>query len=265
MIKVAKCSIVVHKQKIRICFIGKGNSMRKKSLVVLAMATTLVLGGAMTTHAEETQWYVCDVVEPYSNMHVDENLAQADAWAERHKGDIASIANIEERYAAVVNEVINFLDYDIAYVHPMMYYTIRDEKGVCGDYTLLTGALCEKVGIEHKYATGVLLSAEHPVLKININGDWRYSDPTNYESGAVGLYGVPNGWEERPEWSIDKKGVASGCGMERGDLQFAPAGMTYVTGIDGNKYLISNVDLSRAENGEITFAELFDQYGVPHK
>ena len=31
--------------------------MRKKSLVVLAMAAAMVFGGAMTAHAEETQWY----------------------------------------------------------------------------------------------------------------------------------------------------------------------------------------------------------------
>lgn len=187
--------------------------MRKKSLVVLAMAAAMVFGGAMTAHAEETQWYteLSDVGYPMS--HVEENLAQADAWAEKHKGNIADIANVEERYAAVVNEVISFLDYDVNYMSPMMYYTIRDEKGVCCDYTLLTGTLCEKVGIEHEYVSGILLSADHPILRVNINGDWRYSDPTNYESGAVGLFGAVNGWVAYEGDGTDKRSVASSCGM----------------------------------------------------
>ncbi len=186
--------------------------MRKKSLLVLAMAAAMVLGGAMTAHAEETQWYteLSEYGVPFD--HVKENMAQADAWAERHKGDIDSITNIEDRYAAVVNEVINFLDYDIDYMSPAVYYTIRDQKGVCGDYTLLTGALCEKVGIEHVYESGILMSAGHPILKVNINGDWRYSDPTGFESGAVGLFGAANGWVTDGQ-EMNKYFAASGCGM----------------------------------------------------
>ena len=111
--------------------------MRKKSLVVLAMAAAMVFGGAMTAHAEETQWYT-ELSEYGLPMdHVKENTAQVDAWAERHKGNIADISNIEERYVAVVNEVVNFLDYDVNYMSPSSYYTIRDQRGVCGDYTLL--------------------------------------------------------------------------------------------------------------------------------
>ncbi len=191
--------------------------MRKKSLLVLAMAAAMVLGGAMTAHAEETQWYVYGTGKMSGDSAVEDNLAQADAWAERHKGDIASIENIEDRYAAVVNEVINFLDYDTTYMHPMVYYTIRDQKGVCGDYTLLTGALCEKVGIEHVYESGILMSADHPILKVNINGDWRYSDPTNFESEAVGLFGTVNGWVADGQ-EMNKYFAASGCGTSGDEL-----------------------------------------------
>lgn len=186
--------------------------MKKKSLVVLATAAVTVLGGAMTAHAEETQWYVYGTGKMSGDPAVEDNLAQADAWAERHKGDIASIANIEDRYAAVVNEVINFLDYDVNYMSPMMYYTIRDQKGVCADYTLLTGELCEKVGIEYGYESGILMSSGHPILKVNINGDWRYSDPTNFESGAVGLFGAANGWVAEDFEGFGKMSVAAGCG-----------------------------------------------------
>ena len=192
--------------------------MRKKSLVVLAMAAAMVFGGAMTAHAEETQWYteLSDVGFPMDSAK--ENMAQADAWAERHKGNIASIANIAERYAAVVNEVVSFLDYDGTYTNPMMYYTIRDQKGVCCDYTLLTGALCEKVGIDHKYVSGILYNDSHPILKVNTNGEWRYSDPTGVESGAVGLYGAANGWEEANDGDMNKYFAASMCGNSGDEL-----------------------------------------------
>ena len=43
-------------------FIFGGIIMRKKSLLVLAMAAAMVLGGAFTAHAEETQWYVLSLI-----------------------------------------------------------------------------------------------------------------------------------------------------------------------------------------------------------
>ena len=200
--------------------------MRKKSLLVLATAAVMVLGGAFTAHAEETQWYVYSKDSQDSEAFVKDNLAQADAWAERHKGDIASIANIEERYAAVVNEVVNFLEYDTTYTYPMLYYTIRDQKGVCSDYTLLTGALCEKVGIEHEYVGGMLYSVDHPILKVNTNGEWRYSDPTGVESGAVGLYSAANGWLE-DDREMNKYFAAIGCGNDGdGDIILSQQKMT---------------------------------------
>lgn len=192
--------------------------MRKKSLLVLATAAVMVFGGTFTAHAEETQWYVYSKDSQDSDAPAKDNMAQADAWAERHKSDIANIVNIEARYAAVVNEVVSFLDYDTTYTRPMMYYTIRDQKGVCCDYTLLTGALCEKVGIDHEYISGVLYNDGHPILKVNTNGEWRYSDPTGVESGAVGLYGAVNGWEEANDGDMNKYFAASMCGNSGDEL-----------------------------------------------
>lgn len=240
--------------------------MRKKSLVVLAMAAAMVFGGAMTAHAEETQWYVYGTGKMSGDPAVEDNLAQADAWAERHKGDISSIANIEERYAAVVNEVVSFLDYDTTYMHPMMYYTIRDEKGVCGDYTLLTGALCEKVGIEHSYEGGKLLSASHPILKVNINGDWRYSDPTNYESGAVGLFGTANGWTAYDGDGTDKKSVASSCGTSGDELiklnQMKPEDCQLVKDRYGNEAWIPMSEAIAVAEGRMSLQEYLNKYGL---
>lgn len=240
--------------------------MRKKSLVVLAMAAAMVFGGAMTAHAEETQWYVFGTDKMSGSPAAEDNLAQADAWAERHKGNIASIENIEERYAAVVSEVVNFLDYDTTYMHPMMYYTIRDEKGVCGDYTLLTGALCEKVGIEHSYEGGKLLSASHPILKVNINGDWKYSDPTNYESGAVGLFGTVNGWTASEGDGTDKRSVASSCGTSGDELiklsQMKDTDYTEVTDRYGHTAKVLRSDGIAVAEGRMSLQEYLNKYGL---
>lgn len=240
--------------------------MRKKSLVVLAMAAAMVLGGAMTAHAEETQWYTELSEAGYPMDPAKESMAQADAWAERHKGDIVSITNIEERYAAVVDEVVNFLDYDVVYTHPMLYYTIRDEKGVCGDYTLLTGALCEKVGIEHIYEGGNLLSASHPILKVNINGDWRYSDPTNYESGVVGLFGIVNGWVAYEGDGTDKKSVASSCGTSGEESiklsQLKDTDYTEVTDRYGHTAKVLRADGIALAEGRMSLQEYLNKYGL---
>lgn len=239
--------------------------MRKKSLVVLAMAAAMVLGGAMTAHAEETQWYT-ELSEYGLPMdHVKENTAQVDAWAERHKGNIADISNIEERYVAVVNEVINFLDYDVNYMSPSSYYTIRDQRGVCGDYTLLTGALCEKVGIEHEYVSGILLSAAHPILKVNINGEWRYSDPTNYESGAVGLFGTVNGWVADGQ-EMNKYFAASSCGMGSDkDLAFnqqKPDDCQLVRDRYGNEAWIPVSEAIAVAEGRMSLQDYLNKYGL---
>lgn len=240
--------------------------MRKKSLLVLATAAVMVLGGAFTAHAEETQWYT-ELSE--SGLPMDsakENAAQADAWAERHKGSIADIANIEERYAAVVNEVINFLEYDTAYVHPMLYYTIRDQKGVCADYTLLTGALCEKVGIEHTYIPGILNHSGHSLLKVNINGDWRYSDPTNFESGAVGLFGTANGWSVDDFDNYDKMLAASACGTSDDELlklrHLKDTDCQLVKDRYGNEAWIPMSDINALDEGRMSLQEYLNKYGL---
>lgn len=239
--------------------------MRKKSLLVLATAAVMVLGGAFTAHAEETQWYVYSKDSQDSEAFVKDNLAQADAWAERHKGSLEDVVNVEERYAAVVNEVVSFLDYDVNYMSPMMYYTIRDQKGVCSDYTLLTGALCEKVGIEHEYVGGILMSAGHPVLKVNINGDWRYSDPTNFESGAVGLFGIASGWVADGQ-EMNKYFAASGCGNGGDEFiklsQLKDTDYTEVTDRYGNTAKVLRADGIALAEGRMSLQDYLNKYGL---
>lgn len=242
--------------------------MRKKSLLVLATAAVMVFGGAMTAHAEETQWYteLSDVGFPMDSAK--ENMAQADAWAERRKDPILSVENIEERYAAVVNEVVSFLDYDGTYTNPMMYYTIRDQKGVCADYALLTGALCDKVGIEHSYIPGTLNSAGHIILYVNVGGEWRYSDPTNFESGAVGLFGTVNGWlrDENVDTTYDKLSAASACGIGGDELiklsQLKDTDYTEVTDRYGHTAKVLRSDGIALAEGRMSLQEYLNKYGL---
>lgn len=240
--------------------------MRKKSLLVLATAAVMVLGGTFTAHAEETQWYVYSKDSQDSDAPAKDNMAQADAWAERHKSDIANIVNIEARYAAVVNEVVSFLEYDVNYTRPMMYYTIRDQKGVCCDYTLLTGALCEIVGIDHKYVSGILYNDSHPILKVNINGEWRYSDPTGVESGAVGLYGAANGWEEANDGDMNKYFAASMCGNLGEDIlklsQMKPEDCQLVKDRYGNEAWIPMSEAIAVAEGRMPLQEYLNKYGL---
>lgn len=240
--------------------------MRKKSLLVLATAAVMVFGGAMTAHAEETQWYVYGTGKMSGDTATEDNIAQADAWAERRKDAILSVENIEERYAAVVNEVVSFLDYDVNYTRPMMYYTIRDQKGVCCDYTLLTGALCEKVGIDHKYVSGILYNDSHPILKVNTNGEWRYSDPTGVESGAVGLYGAASGWEEANDGDMNKYFAASMCGNDGDEAirlsQLKDTDYTEVTDRYGHTAKVLRSDGIALAEGRMTLQEYLNKYGL---
>lgn len=239
--------------------------MRKKSLVVLAMAAAMVLGGAMTAHAEEVQWIKDPSTwdDPY--YYQTEALEQVQAWAARHVEGIDQVADVEARYAACVTEVCNFLDYDIKYKNPHVYYTIRDGKGVCADYTSMTAALCDLVGIQYEVSKGSLIGAGHDMLKVNINGEWRYSDPANYESGAVGMFGMTPGYTEAATFTgLNAATLSTGFDTDNFTEAILSAKEGYVPsmGIDGTITYMKQSDLDRAERGEITYEELNAMYGI---
>lgn len=239
--------------------------MRKKSLLVLATAAVMVLGGAFTAHAEEVQWIKDPSTwdDPY--YYQTEALEQVQAWATRHVEGLANIVDEESRYAACVSEVCNFLDYDIKYKNPHVYYTIRDGKGVCSDYTSLTAALCDLVGIQYEVSIGSLIGAGHDMLKVNINGEWRYSDPANYESGAVGMFGMTPGYvEEASSAGLNTATHYTGFDTDNFTeaLLSAKEGYVPIMSIDGAITYMKQSDLDRAERGEITFEELDAMYGI---
>lgn len=237
----------------------------KKNLLVAAMATMMVMGGAMTVHAEEVQWIKDPSTwdDPY--YYQTEALEQVQAWAVRHVGEIAKIEDVEARYAACVTEVCNFLDYDIKYKNPHVYYTIRDGKGVCSDYTSMTAALCDLVGIQYEVSIGSLIGAGHDMLKVNINGEWRYSDPANYESGAVGMFGMTPGYvEETSSTGLNTATHYTGFDTDKFTEAILSAKEGYVPsmGIDGTITYMKQSDVDRAERGEITYEELNAMYGI---
>lgn len=179
--------------------------MKKRTLVLAALLT---LGFAMTAKADiidgkyvEPQWVINPATYQASSYgYRDWWEAEADAeirqWAKNNCADIKGIADEDQRYRACVKKVTDFLTYDTMYVNPHVYYTLRDGKGVCADFTALTKALCDEVGINARISLGVLANDTHDMLKVTINGTEYYSDPTNIKSGSASMYQMTPGYVE---------------------------------------------------------------------
>ena len=252
--------------------------MKKRILALAGMAAAMIFGMSLTSFAaEEPKWIVPKGLSAgeYQSMYgtsdwyVCEGVAQCQAWAEANKGDIIGIQDEMTRYTAIVNKVCSFLTYDITYVQPHIAYTIRDGKGVCADYTALTLALCEKCGIKAVVSGGVLNGVEHDMLKVEY-----YSDPTNYDSGVVGVLGMTPGYREdscggglvTANYSTGADTSANSytvlC-MEANKVGMVPIvnknGTYYITKADGelfDKY---------AEAGDVSgMYSILDKYNIPH-
>lgn len=142
------------------------------------------------------------------------------------------------------------------------------------DYTALTLALCEKCGIKAVVSGGVLNGVEHDMLKVTINGVEYYSDPTNYDSGVVGVLGMTPGYREdscggglvTANYSTGADTSANSytvlC-MEANKVGMVPIvnknGTYYITKADGelfDKY---------AEAGDVSgMYSILDKYNIPH-
>lgn len=185
--------------------------MKKRTLVLAALLT---LGFAMTAKADivdgkyvEPQWIVNPATytgnSQWWNVEADAEIRQ---WAKNNCADIKSIADEDQRYRACVKKVTDFITYDTMYVNPHVYYTLRDGKGVCADFTALTKALCDEVGINARISCGVLASDSHDMLKVTINGTEYYSDPTNIKSGSASMYQMTPGYVEQGTYGVDVVG-----------------------------------------------------------
>lgn len=249
--------------------------MKKRTLALAALTAAMTFGMSLTSFAaEEPNWIVPKGLSAgeYNSMYDTtqwwqaEAVAQCRAWAEANKGDIVGIQDEMARYTAIVNKVCGFLTYDINYKNPHIAYTIRDGKGVCSDYTALTLALCEKCNIKAVLSTGALNGVEHNMVKVTINGAQYYSDPTNYDSGAVGVLGMTPGYVE---FSCEG-GLVSANGSTGADTNFkeieaslnTPAGYVKTADRSGNVVYMKESDVKQAEDGVISWQQLMAMYGL---
>lgn len=257
--------------------------MKKRTLAVaaLALAMTMNIGIMNSFAAEEPAWLVpqdTPVAEMRSKYGVDEwwkaeAIADARAWAEANKGDIPSIADERARYEAIAAKVCDFLTYDARYRMPALYYTLKDGRGVCSDYTTLAKALCDICNITAKVSTGVSNGDGHDMLIVTLNGRSYYSDLSSHDVGSepVLVESIPSYYREENVLD-DLKSVAIVTGAITNPDSFeietleasniAPENTTPVKGNDGKFRYIPNDELKQAEDGIISFVDLFTKYGV---
>lgn len=259
--------------------------MKKRTLVAAALTAAMTLGMSLTSFAaEEPTWIVpknlsvreLNTTYGTTSWWAAEALMQARTWAENNKSDVVGIQDEKARYEAIVKKVCNFLTYDINYVQPHIAYTIRDGKGVCADYTALTFALCEKCGISAQVSLGAANEVEHDALWVTLNGKRYFSDPTNYDTGAVGII-----MESTPAY-YREMGVADGLlsvitstGADVGEnsdtvknMEASKQGMSRV-GVGGKDYYITiedgdKLDSYAFENNIQGMYSILDKYNIPH-
>ena len=208
------------------------------------------------------QWWACEAVE------------QARKWAEDNKGDVESIADEKARYEAICQKVCDFLTYDEDYKLPHIAYTIRDGKGVCADYTTLTKALCDICNIQTQVVDGYMNNDMHDMLKVTLNGQTYYSDPTNYDSGLVGMLmdSAPSYFEE----TAVKDGLlatASYTGFDFSTVSFSVKELAYANRTDipegyevfylkdGEVFVLSS-DMDKLDSGELSWDDFYTKYNI---
>lgn len=253
--------------------------MKKRTLALAALTAAMTLGMSLTSFAAEEPNWIVPKDTPHNVLSQTygtdmwwqaEAVAQCRAWAEANKGDIVGIQDEMARYTAIVNKVCGFLSYDINYKNPHIAYTLRDGKGVCGDYTALTLALCEKCNIKAELSTGALNGVEHDMLKVTINGAQYYSDPTNYDSGAVGILGMTPGYTEQASGGdlVLANGSTGADTSVKSDsvvtMDAANSGMAVIGGTCVSKTDAALFD-SYIESGNYDAARaILDKYNIPH-
>lgn len=162
----------------------------RRRLIILTVISSLLFS---------TTAYAWDIdpmkyTDPYQAWHVAEGMHEIKSWAEERKDMFAGIANEEERYKSIVSYVVDYLDYDATYTNPVIYYTLRDGKGVCADYVALTEALCDVSNIRSNPVKGHIAGGSHMILNVTINGEDKLSDPTLVWNGGKTVYSLDKTW-----------------------------------------------------------------------
>lgn len=200
-----------------------------------------------------------------------EGVEQAKKWAEDNKADVEGIQDEKERYKAIVTKVCDFLTYDLKYVQPHIAYTIRDGKGVCGDYTSLTKALCDATNIQAQVSDGIAYGDLHNMLKVTISGHEYYSDPTGVDSGAcdVLMEGTPSYYTETTlHDNLRSATITTGASVSQSSMAIqsinAPEG-TSVLSKGGKYYYVSLADaeLFLETHDDAVIDSILLKYGIP--
>lgn len=163
------------------------------------MGRRLIILTAISSLLFSTTAYAWDIdpmkyTDPYQAWHVAEGMHEIKSWAEERKDMFTGIASEEERYKSIVSYVIDYLDYDATYTDPVIYYTLRDGKGVCADYVALTEALCDVSNIRSNPVKGHIAGGSHMILNVTINGEDKLSDPTLVWNGGKTVYSLDKTW-----------------------------------------------------------------------
>ena len=212
------------------------------------MGRRLIILTAISSLLFSTTAYAWDIdpmkyTDPYQAWHVAEGMHEIKSWAEERKDMFAGIANEEERYKSIVSYVVDYLDYDATYTNPVIYYTLRDGKGVCADYVALTEALCDVSNIRSNPVKGHIAGGSHMILNVTINGEDKLSDPTLVWNGGKTVYSLDKTWVTETPMK-DLEDAINYTGSDMSDLTSVDNSKKYmwVVSATGLKYCVLRDD-----------------------
>lgn len=243
--------------------------MSKKFFTIIVVCVLSMLS-AVPAMAQE--W----LVDPNGYEHTTANedwlyaeaLAELKQWTDARKDAILALPDEAQRYDAIVKTVCDFLEYDIKYVQPYISYTLRDGKGVCADYTTLTKALCDAVGIKCDIVLGIFANDAHDWLKVTILGKEYYSDVTQVDAGMPAYKLSSVLWSDHTEENVvsDIRTAIFLGGRDIGEVADSaiavPIGYVECVTKDGRVYYITEEDAAAEERGELTLAQIHAKYGI---
>lgn len=244
--------------------------MLKKSLVVMMMGGFI---SALTAFPVLASNWVIDPSTYELNTRDNEwlkaeALAEIKQWTDARKDAIATLPTDVDKYEAIVKAVCDFLEYDSKYAYPHISYTLRDGKGVCADYTILTKSLCDAVGIKCTLVFGNFANDAHDWVKVTLLGQEYYSDVTQVDAGMPAYKLSSVLWSDHIETrtSDNIEDALLVCGSDINDgidsLLAAPVGTVMCKTPAGKIFYISQDDSDALDNNSTTFAELMAKYGM---
>lgn len=136
----------------------------------------------------------------------------------------------------------------------------------------MTKALCDICNIQTQVVDGYMNNDMHDMLKVTLNGQTYYSDPTNYDSGLVGMLmdSVPSYFEE----TAVKDGLLATASYTGYDFSATSTSVEQLSAKEGmvmlkNKYgtyYISEEDAAVFETctDKDTLLQILDKYAIPH-